>query len=385
MKNRGPINEELVERVAGEIREQRLDDDTVHQAVDRVWKRLENQEAGRRPLASCEDFQAAIPALVAGTLPEARALLVADHTRECVPCRRALIEARGQTSGTAGPARKNLGASRRRNRILLRVAAALLAITGGVIGVRVVGNLMANRELRASVQAVDGSLQFVAQNEVRELDTGSFVLAHQVVRTKKDSGAFLRLGDGSVIEMDERSELALKASQRGTTIDLRRGNIIVHAADQHGGRLFVGTNDCTVAVKGTIFAVDHGLKGSRVSVIEGEVEVVQGSRSSVLQPGDQLSTDARLRPVPLEDEFSWSRDAENHRELVRALRGLRRAVAGAIDTAPPRSSTRLLDMAPGDTLIYAAIPNLTADLDAARAALAEHLAASNALSEWWQA
>ena len=384
MKDRGPINEELVERVAVEIRGQRLDDDTVHQATDRVWQRLQDEVSERRPLSSCEDFQAEIPALVAGTLPEARALLVADHTRECVPCRRVLMEARGQSSEAAGPVHGDLGATRRRNRILLRVAAALLAITGGVIGVRMVGTLMANKELRASVQAVDGSLQLVEQNEVRELGTGSFVLAHQVVRTKKGSGAFLRLGDGSLIEMDERSELALKASQRGTTIDLRRGNIIVHAADQHGGRLFVGTGDCTIAVKGTIFAVDHGLKGSRVSVIEGEVEVVQGSRTSVLEPGDQLSTDARLRPVPLEDEFSWSRDAEKHRELVRALRGLRRAVADAIDTAPPRSSTRLLDLAPGDTLIYAAIPNLTADLDAARGALAEHLAASSALSEWWQ-
>ncbi|MEJ2189117.1 MAG: zf-HC2 domain-containing protein, partial [Acidobacteriota bacterium] len=134
MKDRGPINEEFVERVAVEIRGQRLDDATVHQVTDRVWKRLENQVAARRPLTSCEDFQAEIPALVAGTLPEARALLVADHTRECVPCRRALIEARGRTSGTVGPVRRDLGASSRRRRMLLRVAAALLAITGGVIG-----------------------------------------------------------------------------------------------------------------------------------------------------------------------------------------------------------------------------------------------------------
>ena len=46
------------------------------------------------------------------------------------------------------------------------------------------------------------------------------------------------------------AELEFRASRRGTTIDLARGNIIVHAADQRGGRLFVATNDCEIAVNG---------------------------------------------------------------------------------------------------------------------------------------
>jgi len=384
MIDRSQDHEELIDRVAGEIRKQHLDQAAVQSATDRVWQRLEEELAAHRPLRCCEDFQAEIPAYVAGTLPEARALLVGDHTRECLPCRRVLMAARGHDSAAPRHQRQNAAASRRRNQVFFRVAAALLLVSGGVLGVRTVGNMMANRGLRAGVQAVDGSLQLVDGSGIRELQAGSSVLAQQVLRTSKDSGAFLRLADGSIVEMDERSELELRASKSGTTIDLQRGNIIVHAAEQHGGRLFVDTNDCTIAVKGTIFAVDHGLKGSRVSVIEGEVEVVQGSSKSLLQPGDQLNTDDRLRPVPLEEQFSWSRDAEKHRELVRTLSGLRRAVVRAVDTAPPRSSTRLLDLAPGDTLIYAAMPNLTDDLDAARSALSDHLAASDVLSDWWQ-
>ncbi len=63
--------------------------------------------AVNRPFSSCEDFQAEIPAYVAGTLTEARALLVGDHTRECVPCRRALMDHR---SGTVRPTKRPISA-----------------------------------------------------------------------------------------------------------------------------------------------------------------------------------------------------------------------------------------------------------------------------------
>jgi hypothetical protein len=187
-----------------------------------------------------------------------------------------------------------------------------------------------------------------------------------------------------MVEMDQRTELQLRASRRGTTVDLARGNIIVHAADQGGGRLFVSTNDCEIAVKGTIFAVNRGLKGSRVSVIEGEVEVSEGSSKALLRPGDQITTGNRLRRVPVEEEISWSRDAARHKALLRELTALRRVIADAVDHAPPRTSTFLLDLAPGDTLVYAAMPNISGDLDEARAAFYERLNSSDVLAEWWE-
>ena len=45
-------------------------------------------------IESCAGFQALIPAFLAGTLPRETALLLEDHSRECIPCRRALIAAR---------------------------------------------------------------------------------------------------------------------------------------------------------------------------------------------------------------------------------------------------------------------------------------------------
>jgi hypothetical protein len=372
-----------IDRAAEDIRAQKIDDATAREITDRVRKRLGIGQADHRPLTSCSDFQAEIPAYIAGTLPEARALLVGDHTRECVPCRRLLMEARGATTPVS-----SRGPVRSRSRFtapLLRVAAAIVLILGGVGAVHLLGNRAADRSLRANVEIIDGSLQLVEGSSTRNLDPDAVIRSHQVLRTAKNSGAVLRLGDDSLVEIDERSELEFRASRRGTTIDLARGNIIVHAADQGEEQLFVTTNDCEVAVKGTIFAVNHGLKGSRVSVIEGAVEVHKGSTRALLRPGDQITTGDRLRLVPLEEEIAWSRDAAKHKALLRELTELRRAIVEAVDRAPPRTSTFLLDLAPGDTLLYAAMPNLTADLDEARAAFYERLVSSETLAEWWQA
>jgi hypothetical protein len=371
-----------IDSAAEEIRAQKIDDATARRITDIVGERLGITHQSHRPLNSCADFQADIPAFVAGNLPEARALLVGDHTRECVPCRRVLMEARGAATPVLPHRSKRntprwLGPS-------LRVAAAAVLLLGGIATVRALGNVIIDRNLRAGVETVDGSLQLVESNSSQELTTDTEIRSRQVLRTASNSGAVLHLADGSLIEMDERSELLLRASRRGTTIDLARGNIIVHAADQGGGQLFVATNDCEVAVKGTIFAVNHGLKGSRVSVIEGEVEVHEGSSSALLRPGDQITTGDRLRRVPLEKEISWSRDAAKHRALLRELTDLRRVIADAVDHAPPRTSTFLLDLAPGDTLVYAAMPNISGDLDEARAAFYERLVSSEVLAEWWQ-
>ena len=374
--------EEILDRAAAEIASQDLDAETEQQITDRVWQKIAERHAVQAPLRSCDDFQREIPALVAGTLQESRALLVSDHTRECIACRRALMAERGELR-EARPTRVASKRSRT-TQLFMRVAAAAILVLTGIGSVHLVGNLMADRNLRATVASVDGSLQLVNDDGTAALEAGRGILARQAVRPAKDSGAMILLADGSIVEMNERSEIALRASRRGTTIDLQRGDVIVHAADQHGGRLFVATADCEIAVKGTIFSVNHGLKGSRVSVLEGEVEVREGSVKALLRPGDQITTNVRLQAVPIEQDFAWSRDAETHRQLLLELNSLRKAVAAVVDQAPPRTSTFLLDLAPPDTFVYAAMPNISDGLEDARAAFKERLAASPILAEWWQ-
>ena len=74
-----------------------------------------------------------------------------------------------------------------------------------------------------------------------------------------------------------------------------------------------------MAVVGTIFSVNSGAKGSRVSVIEGEVRVRHSGAVRadlrVLRPGDQIAT-GRLLGAPMAQEFAWSRNAAAYRELV---------------------------------------------------------------------
>lgn len=371
--------DDVVDRAASGIARSSLDAETEGRITDRVWRKIAAAGPAHAPLRDCADFQREIPAFLEGSLPEGRALLVDDHTRHCVPCRRALMQHRGELA----PAAPRPSAPHRARRVLLRAAAAVLAVAAGGAGVYVAGNIAADRGLRATVATVDGSLRLV-DAELSGLEQGRELRAHQALRTARDSGAFIRLADGSMVEMNERTEIALRASRRGTTVELARGNIIVHAAEQHDGRLFVATADCVVAVRGTIFAVNHGLKGSRVSVLEGEVEVRDGTATAFLRPGDQLTTSDRLHTVPLEEEIAWSRDASTHRQLLAELEGLRKAVAEAIDSAPPRTSTRLLDLAPADTMVYAAMPNITDGLAEARAAFQDRLRQSPVLAQWWQ-
>ena len=81
MTDRKNDPERLIDRAAAEIRNHRMDEISERQATDRVWNKLSTELETRGPLTGCDDFQAEIPAYVAGTLPEARALLVGDHTR----------------------------------------------------------------------------------------------------------------------------------------------------------------------------------------------------------------------------------------------------------------------------------------------------------------
>src|SRR4030095_4213785 len=106
----------------------------------------------------------------------------------------------------------------------------------------------------------------------------------------------------------------------GIRINLDRGSVIVEAAKQHDGHLYVATQDCTVSVVGTVFAVSAGVKGSRVSVLEGEVHVTQAaSAEKSLYPGQQATTSPSLENVSIEQEISWSRNLDTHLALLRAL------------------------------------------------------------------
>lgn len=86
MTPQDPSLDPLLEQAISEIRDEPVSPEVIEAAARRVQARLQHHET----LRSCADFQALIPEYLAGTLNDARALLLKDHTHECVACYRAL-------------------------------------------------------------------------------------------------------------------------------------------------------------------------------------------------------------------------------------------------------------------------------------------------------
>jgi uncharacterized protein (TIGR03435 family) len=138
----------------------------------------------------------------------------------------------------------------------------------------------------------------------------------ETIRANGGTGAVLALSDGSRVEMRSNSELAVDRATDGIRIRLHSGGIIVNAAEQRAGHLYVQTSDVTVSVVGTVFLVNADAQGSRVAVIEGEVRVQQGGAEETLRPGDQVATNPQVPPPPVVEEIAWSRYREAHSQKL---------------------------------------------------------------------
>src|ERR1700748_2953686 len=103
-------NSDRLDEAVSQVADEPIDPRQIEAAAARVWARLSQEMADGAPvhqlpapqapvgpspsmqptasLQGCDDFQALIPAYLRGELSPARALLVEDHTRNCIPCRR---------------------------------------------------------------------------------------------------------------------------------------------------------------------------------------------------------------------------------------------------------------------------------------------------------
>lgn len=381
-----------LERAMEQIRSERVDQSVVESAAERVWAKLSDElGSASAPAAqpdrvehirNCGDFQALIPEYLDGTLSPARSLLLEDHTHECIPCRKALKQARhGAAAVAIQPGATGPVFSRR----TVRWAIAAVVVIGIGVSLLSYDRLMRGGDaFHMVIHAMEGQAFLVSDTRTEPLKVGEEVKLGDKVRTAKDAGAVVRLPDGSLIEMRERSEFSVTDGAQGTTIHLDRGNIIVQAAKQTEKRhLYVQTGDCLVSVVGTIFSVNNGTKGSRVSVIEGRVDVQHGGNQDVLNPGDQLTTNSNLGRVPIKDEIAWSREAERYKRMLAEVAALRKEVDARAPRPGVRYSTRLLDMTPDDTVFYVAIPNLTEMLAESNKIIQQRLDQNPELREWW--
>jgi ferric-dicitrate binding protein FerR (iron transport regulator) len=377
----------ILDQATGEIRNEQVDPAVVNEAAERVWARLAveptdvmQKDAAAR-IDGCADFQSLIPAYLSGSLSEARSLLLVDHTHECIPCRKAMKDVRTRTMRPV----KTAAVTRRYSisPVVLRWGiAAVLVIGLGLVALPLIQRWTPGGQLEATVQAAEGQVFQIADTRSKALNSGDSLQKGERIRTAKDARAFVRLGDGSVIEMKDRSELYITNNGQGTTIHLNRGAILVEAAKQGKKQLFVDTGDSRVAVTGTTFSVNSGTKGSRVSVIEGEVHMDHGGNERVLRAGDQAATSAAIARIPVKDEVAWSRNAARYAESLAAFASLNKELQ-RVSYPGVRNSTHLLDLMPESTIVYAALPNLTSTIVESHRIMQERINQNAALKQWW--
>ena len=187
--------------------------------------------------------------------------------------------------------------NRSRLMTFVRVAAALLL---GVVGWVVLWQPVSSP--LAVVDGPDGLLFRTSGGTTELLRAGDSVDLGDVLRTNDAAGAGFELSDGTQVKVRTHSDLFLERATDGIRIRLNSGGILVRAAEQRTGHLYVQTKDLTASVVGTVFLVKAEQQGSRVVVIEGEVQVQQGDSTKTLLPGEQVSTGLLIETEPVKAE-----------------------------------------------------------------------------------
>lgn len=376
-------NDYNLDEILDSIRSDEPSEQEVELASARVRQKLFGAgSADVARITGCDDYRALFPSYISKTISDARRMLVDDHIRECGACRKALEEARGvrpKVVPFVAPAAKPKQAPMFHK---WAIAAGLFAAVGasswGILKFLFPGS---SRSQVAAVQTINGGMLYQGTLPVTE---GREIAANDLIRTPMGTRAVVRLHDGSLVEMNERSEISVSRGWSGTTIRLDRGNIIVQAAKQRNGSLMVSTPDALVSVKGTIFSVNRGMKGSRVSVVEGSVQVEPRNRGAeMLKPGDQTTTDPSLGKVPVADEIAWSKDAARYMALLGELNALGKKLE-AIQGPGLRYSSQLVRYLPADAVVYAAIPNIGNTLGEAKRVFDSQVKESPVLKDWWE-
>ncbi len=331
-------------------------------------------------IGSCADVQHLFGAYRAGTLPSARSLLIEAHLRDCSGC---LHQFKGGSSAkvldwSAPKPRRAVAWHPQKAAWALASAATLMVACLFVYK----AYWQVPPGVRAEVQSIDGTAYRISDKGDRQLLPGEMLGEGDTLRTSGGGHAVLRLTDGSTVEVNERSVVAVGARGNNMTVALENGAVIVQAAKRTSGHLYVKTPDCRVAVTGTVFSVNSGLKGSRVAVLEGAVHVLHAGMDTLTTAGNQYTTNDNLSPEPVQEQIAWSHDRDKYLVLLSQFAVLRKQIE-QIAFPQPRYSSDLLNRVPANTTLYISVPNLGDFLSQANQTFQDQLKKSPALQEWW--
>jgi hypothetical protein len=377
-----------LDQAISELRAEHPDANTLSASAEHVWQKLqeglgaEATAGALQRIRGCADIRALLPAFHQQELAPARALIVEDHLKECISCRSyahgRAVDSKTSDSWRMEPTSRGFQWSFGS----LSFAAASLAVLVALVWTGRNWYVDGPPGTRARIDSIAGLAYRVGPTGEQMLKLGDEVSQGEFIRTAANSHATVRLFDGSKVEMNQRAELAVSANRRNTTIHLEQGGIIVQAAHRHTGHLYVSAPDCTVAVTGTVFSVNSGTKGSRVSVIEGEVHVKHSGLESILHSGDQVATTSSVGLVPVSQEIGWSDDLNHELALLAEFSKLREKLE-TIPTPGPRYESKILPLLAPDTVLYIGIPNLGDALQQANQIFQQQLAQSKVLQDWW--
>lgn len=303
-------------------------------------------------LNSLEQYLDAIPDYLANRLSPALTELFEAEARQSMELRRALNNAKYAASQSESNEQERATKPRRLAWFYSAAAALVLSVSFILVSPKFPSF---NQSQLAQVEDVSGKLYQVKDGHLQVLSAGDWIDGSQILRTASQTTAMLVLDDGSRIEVGPRAELQFMRRGHGNRIDVGRGKIIVAASPQGSGTLDVMTEEFVVSVTGTIFEVGHGANGSRVSVIEGEVQVQQRGDSTSVVPGEQFAT--RMGKTQLgENDIAWSRNSDEYVAMLQEVVALRQDIENALETEP-RYSKRLLNLVPANTVFFGAVPN----------------------------
>jgi len=372
-----PIN---LDEALGAMKQTEATPEEIRKATAKVLASLKSEPALIIPgrLRTEADYTMLLQPYLRKELTEAQRMLVEDRLATHPNYRRELETLRGNVREMV-PVRRQTTATRT---VVPWAIAAGLLITTGYFAMDSMDRLMAPSGARAEISSVSGSIYKVSAAGLETMKTGTAIGEGEAIRTAKGSSAIVRLPDGSLIEMNERAELSISAAYSGSTIRLERGNILVQAAKQKKGSLKVATRETTVMVKGTIFAVAAGLRGTQVAVVEGHVVVDQGGKLENLLPGQTTGSQATLKRTTVSEQIAWSKDSARYMAMMGEISQISKQIA-ALPIPSLRMGSKLMGYLPADTVVYVAIPNLTGSVADATKVFEDRLKQSPMLQEWW--
>ena len=380
----GKKDDEQLDRLILELRGQDLSPAQLEDSARRVWQQLDAAgSAVAEGLArGCSEIRAHLPLLQQGKLSAARRLIVEDHLRECSSCRAYAAGAPDPVAAATNWGIQPAAGGARWSLARYGWAAAALVLVALGVWFAAGRYLAGPAGSRAQIESLTGRAYLVSSMNESPLKQGDQIGQGQMIRTAGDSRAVLRLFDGSRVEMNQRTEFAVTATLRNTTIRLDQGDIIVQARPRRSGHLYVNTPDCTVSDKGTIFTIESGTKGSRVGVIEGTVDVAHDGEKSVLHAGETVTTAQSVGEVPVSGQIGWSADRQHYLALLDEFSRLGHRFE-EIPSPEPRHESKILPDVPDDTVVYVSVPNLGNMFGQADRIFRDELGRSPVLQQWW--